>query len=929
MEDDIKYYKLALAREKAARKAAEKILEDKALELYQANNELITSNANLEETLEIRTAQIKETEKMYRHLVESANDIIFQTDINGHFTFVNHTGELITGLTVSEIIGTHYTAFVDEAFHEGMAKLYHNQVKNNIESAYFEYKLKTKTEEEIWLGQNTQLIHENNKPIGFLAVSRNITERVKSDNELRRSEEKYKKMFEGAFDGMMRVDVNGNFVEWNSKMIKMLGYTNEELSAMSVQQIIHPDDAEKSKAYFEKLIISKNNRIINVEVNSTATYENGEISGSIDNVRDVSERVTIEDAIIYSEEKYRSILENLELGLLEVDVEENITKVYPSFCAMTGYKKEDLIGKNHSQFLLHPDSPEKMEAQEINRGESEASVYEVQIKKKDGSYTWVIMSGAPFKNRNGKIIGAIAIHLDISSRKRIEQDLKQANRLAEESSKAKELFLANMSHEIRTPLNAVIGLSGLLRDTDLNDVQTAFASNIYNAGQGLLLLVNDILDLSKIASGKLELNMESFDLRQTMSTIISSSAYLAEEKGLQISLNIQDDLSDYYKGDELKLTQILTNLVNNAVKFTAKGLVEIRIEKIADENEQHTLKFQVIDTGKGIAPDALLSIFEDFNQEDNTISKVFGGTGLGLSICKKLVAFLGGDIYVESTLGAGSIFTVILGFEPIQQYDLIEESVDFEDELNWENVKILTVEDNHLNQFVLKETLKRWNASTDIAENGEEAIEILLEKNYDIILMDMQMPIMDGFAATNIIRRELKSTVPIIAFTANALSNEKERCLAIGMNDYISKPFKEQELKEKISRQLKLNVKSEKYILSKEVGKENTDSTIFTVNRLFEMSRGNSEFVNKLLDIFIVDGELSIAKMRTEQDADLLGKLAHKIKPSIDYLSNVHMKDLVRKIEQMDFVQSPELLDAFLEGLGDIIAAAKNHLKQS
>lgn len=920
-EEELIYYQKAYAREKAARKEAEKILESKAEELYNVNKKLLLLNANLEQNLIKRTEQIKEAEQQYRQLVETANVIIYKTDINGDFTFINPTGERITEYTSDELIGKNFSEIVASAQKRKMVLFYRDQLVNKIESTYFEYRVITKSGKKIWIGQNVQLIMVNETLRGFWVVARDITERVKSDNELKKSNDKYKKLFEGAFDGVIRLDTKRRFVEWNSKMESMLGYSAKELKGMHITHVLHKKDIKESKDYLRKLnqngfytnyigrVISKSGKVIDIEVNSTATYEDGKINGSIDNVRDITERVSIEKAIVRSEEKYRGIIENLEFGLLEVNTNGIIEKAYPSFCKLTGYDPEELVGRNPYD-LLHPDFHQEMDNRTKQREDGVSNVYEVKIKQKSGAYKWVIISGAPYYDEFGSYRGSVGVHLDISSQKKMESDLMDANQIAQASSKAKELFLANMSHEIRTPLNAVIGLSNLLKNTELNPEQTVFATNIYNSAQSLILLVNDILDISKIESGKLEVNNSEFNLNQSVSTILSSCSYLAEKKNLGLELEIDDKLSDFYSGDELKICQILINLLNNAVKFTTSGKVILRIDNLKENEGLHEIRFAVEDTGKGIAEEALKTVFDDFSQEDNTISKEYGGTGLGLSISKKLVTILGGELLVKSKVGIGTTFS----FSIVLKDTIKEMKVDLnkeENQIDWEKIKILTVEDNHVNQFVVESTIKSWGGKTAIANNGQEALNMLAEEEFDIILMDMQMPIMDGIAATKFIRQEMKSTIPIIAFTANALKKEMDKCFAVGMDDYISKPFQEEQLKSKILNLVIQSKDPKLFISKKQDNLKKTTDPLFTIERLENLSRGNKDFITRMLQIFCEDGSAQLEQINSTKDSEEIARLAHKIKPSIDYLSNKEFKDLVRNIERKDFIEQPELLDKF------------------
>ena len=932
-EEEAAYYKKAYEREKRARKEAERILEVRARELFDAHKKLVNLNANLENTVVERGERIRAAEQNFKNLVESVGDIIYQTDIDGLFTYVNNITVQVLGHPMNELLGKNFTDFIHPDFVEKASLFYRDQLLNKTEITYLEFKVFDSDNNERWIGQNVRLVFTDGFPVGFMAVARDITERVKNDNILKKNEEKYRKMFEGAFDGVVRLNTNGQFVEWNSNMEEMLGYSGEELRLLHIKDIVHPDDLEHSASYFKKLqedgfytnyvgrLIGKKGNIINVEVNSIATYEDGVLTGSIDNVRDISERASIEKAIIRNEEKYRNILENMELGLLEVDANGLVSKVYPSFCQLTGYAREDLLGVNPDELLLHPDSVKKMNEENQKRETGEMGVYEVQIRQKSGDFKWVMISGAPFYNQKGEYSGSIGVHLDITNQKKLEIDLKKANELAQASAKAKELFLANMSHEIRTPLNAVIGLSNLLCKMQLSPDQKLFVSDINNSANNLLLLVNDILDITKIESGKLELSKINFNLHQTIRKILSSANYLSREKSLLLEVDLDDDLDRNYFGDELKISQILMNLIGNAIKFTDEGCVTLRLKKKAEKENKHAILFEVTDTGKGIAPDALNSIFKDFTQEDSSIAREYGGTGLGLSISHKLVDLLGGQLEVSSEINVGTRFFFTLWLEMSQAKE-DEDVINF-DAIDWSQIRILTAEDNPVNQLVIEATIESWGGHTEIVENGQEAIETFEESSFDLILMDLQMPIMDGVTATKHLRNVTKTEVPIIAFTANAIKSEIERCYEAGINDYVLKPFNEDDLKRKIL--LSLDQSELTYTQNDRTTEEESD---FSTSKLSDLAKGDENFITRMLTIFETEAVKQLEKINATDDSETISRIAHRLKPSIDYLSSDAIKTLVRQIENKAFEEKPELLTAFKNALQRLIESTRKALKK-
>jgi signal transduction histidine kinase/DNA-binding response OmpR family regulator len=407
-------------------------------------------------------------------------------------------------------------------------------------------------------------------------------------------------------------------------------------------------------------------------------------------------------------------------------------------------------------------------------------------------------------NTDLKVFGTIQ---DITERKRTELELLNARKLAENSLNVKELFLANMSHEIRTPMNAVIGFTQLLYETPLSNEQKGFVDAIRFSGDNLLVIINDILDLSKIQSGKMKFEKIEFDLIRLLKSVNTALTSKAESKGLRLNLDLDQDVPTFIIGDPVRLNQILTNLINNAVKFTERGYVALQVHVKEQNDESVSIAFNVKDTGIGIPTDKQGHVFESFVQGSNETSRKYGGTGLGLTIVKNLIELQGGTITLNSSVGIGSTFTVTLTFEKASNDNMHgKEEVDFfgmESLQDLENATILVVEDNHVNQLLVKRVLDKTGCHVDIVSNGLESITSIKTGKYDLVLMDLQMPEMDGYAATKYIRTNLPAPlcdIPIIAMTAHALTSEIDRCIAIGMNDYISKPFKQEVLFSKIAK---------------------------------------------------------------------------------------------------------------------------------
>lgn len=586
--------------------------------------------------------------------------------------------------------------------------------------------------------------------------------------------------------------------------------------------------------------------------------------------------------------KLSTAIDQSSLAVVITDLNGIIEFINPAFTEISGYSAEECLGKKTSMLNSGVQSKEFYKKLWTTISQGKKWTGELINKMKDGTKYWVLTSVSPIRDFEGKIINYVQMQTDISHLKQLEEDLIKAKLKAEEADQAKSMFLATMSHEIRTPLNAIYGMIKLFEDTKLDQNQHELVKGLDYSSNNLMRIVNDILDFEKIESGQLQLESTSFNFAEFIQQIIETFEFKSEEKNIDLNYEIDERICKHLMGDSLRLQQILINLLNNAIKFTKKGSVNLFCRFIKQSDDHCWVEFVVRDTGIGIEKNNLDKIFERFKQEDDSTTRQYGGTGLGLAISRQLVNLMGGEISVESQQNTGSRFSFTIRLSEADESSIPKQKSTQIDKNLLKGKKILLVEDNTFNQYIAKSIIEKWNVAVDVVDNGKMAVNYLQKKKVDLILMDKQMPVMDGLAASRIIRNELKLKIPIIALTANVVKGVVQSCLNAGMNDYIAKPFEPAELFDKIVKNLDLNpTESNKDTLS--IPEQPKTQKLYDLSKLTYMLEGNKKQIKLMLHKFIETTPEYILELKEsyeKEDLERFTMILHKVKSSVNLLAN-------------------------------------------
>jgi PAS domain S-box-containing protein len=902
---------------------------------------------------------LRVSEAEYRELVEQGNSVILRLDPLGNITFFNEFAQKFFGFREEEILGKNAVGTIIPSEGNEVAELQQMIKDITVHPQRYSSGIAENMKRNgvrVWISwTHKPLLNEEGELEGVLCIGNDITHYRQAEEEMR----KLAAIVGQSDDGIVSKDLQGTILSWNRGAMYMYGYTAQEAIGKNISLIVPPDYLDEVKGilqklargekivHFETVRVRKDGARINVSLSISPLYdEKGNIIGVSAITRDITDRKKNEKLLYEQYTFLQTLIDNIPNPIFYKDVNGVYIGCNRAFVSLLGSSRENILGKTVFDITSKELADTYYEHDKALLESPGVQIYESQIKCADGSVREVIFNKATFSDASGKVKGIIGVILDITARKAMEDSLRQAKELAEEAHRVKSAFLANMSHEIRTPMNAIMGFSDLLKGTALDYTQKEYVSIIYESAETLLSLLNDILDVSKIESGKIHLDAIDFNIDYLIENVIKIVGHRLKSGNVELFYHFDETIPAYYTGDPTRIRQVIMNLLSNAVKFTEKGEITIRVtaESVPDSqdagNKTRLLRVSVKDTGIGISKEKQERLFQPFIQADSSMTRRYGGTGLGLVISKRLVELMGGEMSLASEEGKGSEFVFTLKLKeaiPIQDEDIsllargvlqgkktvlvernerlryllelycqqmqievcfsalsaeevfpwlsqnlhnlpdliicdirISEVSGFKlakeirgneafrhikllalagdvipgtasmfreagfhayipkpvmkrdfvrvvratlgdrrvlgqlvtrhssEEVSLKGIKVLAVEDNEVNLKLLIIILSNFGCDVDVAMNGQEAVAKIREKQYQAVLMDMQMPVMDGLEATRMIRGTLKNDVPIIALTAATKKEDEAQVLAAGMNDFLPKPLDVKLLREKL-----------------------------------------------------------------------------------------------------------------------------------
>ena len=778
-------------------------------------------------------------------VLDQIQDHVTITDLDGVMTYVNQAEMRALGSAREAIVGQHVSVYGDSPDADARQDAI---VAATRMHGTWQGRVANFRPDGSWINVDlrTSLIHdENGKPVAMVGIGTDITARLKAEKALAKSEERYRLAFQNSLDS---VNINrlsdGMYVEVNQAFLSILGYEDHEVRGRtSLELDIWADPADRQHLVdelrqagrchnFEARFRRKDGKVV-WGLMSAAVIELEGVPCILSMARDITEIMAAREVLERHQETLEQLVDQRTADLLEAKTKYRLVADFtydwetwidddgqwlycsPSCERITGYRAEEFLARPELYLeITHDDDRGAVQAH-LHEGESNGMRdIEHRIQHRNGELRWIEHLCQPVRDAEGKSLGRRVSNRDITERKRADEALRQARDQAEAASRAKSAFLANMSHELRTPMNGVMGMIELAKRRIADAKGLEYLDKAKGAASHLLGVINDILDISKIEAERMVLEDVPLQLSQTVDSIVGTIGHKAAEKGLRLDIDLPADLMQLpLRGDSLRLGQILFNLIGNAIKFTEQGAVTLRARSLGEIAGAVQVRFEVSDTGIGITPEAQARLFQSFEQADSSMTRKYGGTGLGLVISKRLVQLMGGEIGVESTPGRGCTFWFVVALKKREPSTVppaaTSTALTAEQRLQTEyaGMRILLAEDEPITQEVSRCLLEDVGLVVDIAEDGQQALQFARQNPYALILMDMQMPVLNGVDATRAIRDlgtdSLNRMTPILAMTANAFDEDRQLCIDAGMNDHITKPVEPQKLYETLLAWLK------------------------------------------------------------------------------------------------------------------------------
>jgi PAS domain S-box-containing protein len=926
----VAYQKLVFQNEERDKRAAE---------LGVANIELAYQNDEKE--------KLEFASQYSRSLLEASLDPLVTIAADGKITDVNEASIKATGVVREKLIGTDFSSYFTEPAkaQEGYLQVFEKGFVSDYPLT-IRHKAGTLTD----VLYNASLYKDKaGVVLGVFAAARDVTKQKLADVNLKKSLQEisgYKFALEES--SIVAITNAAGIINYvNDNFCKISKYSREELLGHDHRMVNSGyHTKEFIKEIWNKILKGEiwRGEIKNKAKDGSFYWVDSTIVPFLDEQGKIYQFVAIRTDITAKKllsQYVRSLIEASRDPLLVINIHGQITDMNEATVNVTGKTRIELTGSDFKNYFTEPNKASNVYQEIFAKG----FVVDYPLTITDHKLTDVLFNGSVYKDDKGNVQGAVIVARDITIQKRNEKELVEAKvfaelatslaeeakdkaeravLVAEEAAKSKQQFLRNMSHEIRTPMNAIIGFTKVLLKTEFTAKQKEYLMAIKMSGDALIVLINDILDLAKVDSGKMTFESIPFRMASSITAMLHLFEPKINEKNLELVRVYDEQIPEVLLGDPVRLHQIILNLVSNAVKFTSKGQITISVKLISEDNEKVLLEFVVADTGIGIARNKLEKIFENFQQASSGTSRLYGGTGLGLAICKQLVESQRGTISVLSTPEEGSSFVFRLAFTKTTanpEFELIEDSIDEE----VRNIKVLVVEDMALNQLLMKTLLDDFGFERDIAGNGKIAIEKLQAKTYDIILMDLQMPEMNGFEATDYIRNVMNSKIPIIALTADVTTVDLAKCKAVGMNDYIAKPVDEKLLYNKIVGLVKKpsQVKFDKGQEAEPAEKIKIINLAYLTHR----TKSNPKLMMEMITAYLDQTPALIISMNEsfrDKDWKLLNASVHKMIPSFSIMGmSVEFERMAKKVQEYANTQLlSEGIPDMVQQLGEICAQA-------